>query len=72
MIKRLDIRIKDTTDSSKEFKDEYIIIAIDSTHIKVTNRGYQWMQDKWHIKNKKKGYLKIQIVVISKPRKFFL
>ncbi len=28
-INRLDIRIKDTTDSSKEFKDEYIIIAID-------------------------------------------
>jgi hypothetical protein len=40
-INRLDIRIKDITDSSKEFKDEYIIIAIDSTRIKVTNRGHQ-------------------------------
>jgi hypothetical protein len=36
-INRLDIKIKDT--NSKEFKDEYIVIAIDSTGIKVTNRG---------------------------------
>ena len=28
---------------NKEFEDEYIIIAIDSTGIKVTNRG-QWMR----------------------------
>ena len=49
---RLDVRIKYTTDSkNKEFKDEYIIVALDSTGIKVTNRG-QWMQDKWHKKNK--------------------
>ena len=37
-INRLNIKIENTTDS-KEFKDEYIIIAIDSTGIKVTNRG---------------------------------
>ncbi len=37
---------------SKEFEDEYIVIAIDSTGIKVTNRG-QWMQDKWNVKNRK-------------------
>ena len=43
-INRLDIKIKDTT-KSKEFKDEYIVIAIDSTGIKVTNRG-QWIRDK--------------------------
>ena len=36
---------------SKEFKDEYIVIAIDSTGIKVTDRG-QWMQDKWNVKKK--------------------
>ncbi|MBA3750731.1 MAG: IS5 family transposase [Nitrosopumilus sp.] len=41
--------------------DESIIIAIDSTGIKVTNRG-QWMQDKWNVRNKK-GYLKIHIAV---------
>ena len=41
--------------------DDEIIIAIDSTGIKVTSRG-QWMQEKWNIK-KKKGYLKIHIAV---------
>jgi hypothetical protein len=46
-----------------------IIIAIDSTGIKVTNRG-QWMQDKWNIKKKKKkkGYLKIHIAVDVKTK----
>ena len=52
---------------NKEFKDEYIVIAIDSTGIKVTNRG-QWMREKWHIKNKK-GYLKIHIAVNVKTKK---
>ncbi len=65
-INRLDIQIKDTTDSSKEFEDKYIIIAIDSTDIKITNRG-QWMRDKWHIKNKK-GYLKIHVAVNVKTK----
>jgi hypothetical protein len=61
----VDIKIKDTTDSkNKEFKDEYIIIAIDSTSIKVTNRD-QGMKDKWHVKNKSKKYLKIHIVAVN-------
>ena len=64
-INRLDIKINDTADS-KEFEDEYIVIAIDSTGIKVTNRG-QWMQDKWNVK--KKGYLKIHIAVNVKSKK---
>jgi hypothetical protein len=38
-INRLDIKIKDTDSKNKEFKDEYIVVAIDSTGIKVTNRG---------------------------------
>jgi len=58
----LDIKIKNTT-YNKEFEDEYIITAIDSIDIKVTNRG-QWMRDKWHIKNKK-GYLKIHVVAVN-------
>ena len=58
-INRLDIKIKDTDNkSNKEFKDEYIIIAVDSTSIKVTNRG-QWIREKWNVR--KKGYLKIHI-----------
>ena len=42
-------------DSSRiEADDGDIVIAIDSTGIKVTNRG-QWLRDKWNIR--KKGYL---------------
>lgn len=67
-INRLDIKIKDV-DDSMEFKDEYIVIAIDSTGIKVTNRG-QWLREKWHIKNNnKKGYLKIHVAVNVKTKK---
>jgi len=42
--KQTDIKIKDTMNSSKEFKDEYIIIAIDSTGIKVTTRC-RWIRE---------------------------
>lgn len=65
-INRLDIQINDTDGKNKDFEDEYIIIAIDSTGIKVTNRG-QWMKDKWNVR--KKGYLKIHIVVNVKSKK---
>jgi DDE family transposase len=41
-INRLDMKIQDDN-KSKEFEDDYLIIAIDSTGIKVTNRG-QWMR----------------------------
>jgi len=55
----LNIKIKEcNTDDDDD--DGYVVIAVDSTGIKVTNRG-QWMSDKWKIK--KKGYLKIYIVV---------
>ena len=50
-INRLHIKIIEDNNKSKDFKDEYIVIAIDSTGIKVTNRG-QWMREKWKIKNK--------------------
>lgn len=46
--------------SDDEDGNRDIIIAIDSTGIKVTNRG-QWMQEKWNVKNK--GYLKIHVAV---------
>jgi len=41
----LNIKIKDEIDDSNKFKDEYIVIAIDSTGIKVTNNRSQWMQE---------------------------
>ena len=59
-INRLNIQVEDATITDKEStKDDYIITAIYSTGIKVTNRG-QWIRDKWNIR---KGYLKIHIEV---------
>ncbi len=69
-INRLNIKIKDA-DDRMEFKDEYTVIAIDITGIKVTNRG-QRMQDKWNVSksnNNKKGYLKIHVAVNTKTKK---
>ena len=66
-INKLNISID--ADKHNVSKDEYIVIAIDGTGIKVTNRG-QWMRDKWHTsKNNKKGYLKIHISVNVKTKK---
>ena len=42
-------------------------MAVDSTGIRVTNRG-QWMHDKWNTQNKKKGYLKIHVAVNIKTK----
>jgi transposase-like protein len=44
-INRLDIKINEDDNKNKEFEDEYIVIAIDSTGIKVTDRG-QWMYER--------------------------
>jgi Transposase DDE domain len=57
-------------DSSSRIEDDDdddgdIVIAIDSTGIKVTNRG-QWLRDKWNIR--KKGYLKIHVAVNVKTK----
>src|SRR3954449_5152821 len=65
-INRLDIKIKDIDNKNKQIKDEYIVIAIDSTGIKVTNRG-QWMKEKWNVRTK--GYLKIYVAVNVKTKK---
>ena len=61
-INRLDIKINNKDNVSEH---GYLIIAIDSTGIKVTNRG-QWIRDKWGIR---KGYLKIHIAVDIKSKK---
>jgi Transposase DDE domain len=65
-LSRLDIdssRIDD--DDNNNDDDGDIVIAIDSTGIKVTNRG-QWLRDKWNIR--KKGYLKIHVAVNVKTK----
>jgi hypothetical protein len=46
----MDIQIKDN--KNNEFKDDYLIIALDSTGINGTNKG-QWIQDKWNIKKER-------------------
>ena len=66
---KLNIQINNNNNKNKVSKDEYLIIAIDNTGIKITNRG-QWMQEKWNVR---KGYLKIHIAVDTKKvRKSFL
>jgi hypothetical protein len=42
-INRLDLKTED--DKSRVFEDDYIVVAIDSTGVKFTNRN-QWMKDK--------------------------
>ena len=50
--------------------DGDIVIAIDSTGIKVTNRG-QYQRDRWNIR-KKGTYLKIHIAVNVKTKEILL
>ena len=62
-INRLNIEIKrDKTDDN----NDDIIVSIDSTGIKVTNRG-QWMDEKWNVLNRK-GYPKIHVAVNIKTK----
>lgn len=42
-----------------------IVIALDSTGIKVANRG-EWMRHKWHVR---RGYLKIHVAVDIRKKK---
>ena len=46
--------------------DDYLIISVDTTGIKITNRG-QWMDKKWNVQNRK-GYLKIHVAVDIKTK----
>ena len=62
-INRLDIKISD--DDKSSLYDDYFVIAIDSTGIKVSNRG-EWIRHKWNVK---RGYLKIHVAVDIKKKK---
>jgi hypothetical protein len=57
-IKKLKIKI------NEKIGDD-IVIALDSTGIKVANRG-EWMRHKWHVR---KGYLKIHVSVDIKKKR---
>jgi Transposase DDE domain len=64
-INRLDIKISlDDTDKTS-LHDDNFVIAIDSTGLKVTNRG-EWIRHKWKVK---RGYLKIHIAVDIKRKR---
>ena len=56
-INRLEIKINEKLGND-------IVIALDSTGIKVANRG-EWMRHKWHVR---KGYLKIHVAVDIKRK----
>ena len=66
-INRLDIKISldGGADKSNLHNDDNFVIAIDSTGIKVTNRG-EWIRHKWNVK---RGYLKIHLAVDIKKKK---
>jgi IS5 family transposase len=61
-INRLDIKVNE--DESRRH-DDYFIITIDSTGIKVSNRG-EWIRHKWNVK---RGYLKIHVAVDIKRKR---
>jgi len=62
-INRLNIKISD--DDKSNLHDDNLVIAIDSTGIKVTNHG-EWIRYKWNVK---RGYLKIHVAVNIKKKR---
>jgi pyrimidine operon attenuation protein/uracil phosphoribosyltransferase len=60
-INKLDIKINERLLGN----DDDIVIALDSTGIKVANRG-EWIRRKWHVRS---GYLKIHVAVDIKNKK---
>jgi len=64
-INRLDIKVDNHDDDKSSVHDDNFVIAIDSTGIKVSNRG-EWIRHKWNVK---RGYLKIHLAVDIKNRR---
>jgi hypothetical protein len=62
----LNIKINEYDDdaNNSSLHDDNFVIAIDSTSVKVTNRG-EWIRHKWKVK---RGYLKIHIAVDIKKK----
>jgi hypothetical protein len=61
VVNKLDIKVNE-----KEEVGNDIVIALDSTGIKVSNRGGEWMRHKWHVR---RGYLKIHVAVDIRKKK---
>jgi IS5 family transposase len=64
-INRLNIKINDDDTDKSNLHDDYFVIAIDATGVKVTNRG-EWIRHKWNVK---RGYLKIHVAVDIKRKR---
>jgi len=64
------VKIKINLNPKINLERDDIVIAVDSTGIKVTNRG-QWILDKWKEKKRKrrKGFIKIHVAVNIKTKK---
>jgi hypothetical protein len=61
-VNKLDIHINENVGN------DIVIALLDSTGIKVSNRG-EWMRHKWHVR---RGYLKIHMLqLISGKRKYY-
>jgi hypothetical protein len=66
-INKLNVEIRGGVGGDKTADDDdYIMISIDSSGAKITNRG-QWMDKKWNVQNRK-GYLKIHVAVNIKTK----
>jgi IS5 family transposase len=61
----LDIKINYDDEDKTSLHDDNFVIAVDSTGIKVTNRG-EWVRHKWNVK---RGYLKIHVAVDIKRKR---
>jgi hypothetical protein len=59
-VNKLDIKVDEKVGS-------YIVIALDSTGIKVANRGGEWIRDKWQVR--RGYYLKIHVAVDIRKKK---
>jgi hypothetical protein len=62
-INKLNIII--SSDDKSNLHDDNFVIAIDSTGIKVSNRG-EWIRNRWNVK---RGYLKIHVAVDIKRKR---
>jgi transposase len=62
------VKMKINLDPKVNLGRDGIVIAVDSTGIKVTNRG-EWIIDKWKNKRKRKGFIKIHVAVDIKTKK---
>ncbi len=61
-------KMKINLDPKVNLEKDDIVIAVDSTGIKVTNRG-EWILDKWKRKRIRKGFIKIHVDVNVRTKK---